>query len=97
MEKYILRDKEIIKTDNLSEWGKSMEFPNRIIEQTEIQGIKISTVFLGIDHAFFGEEPLLFETMIFGGELDGYQERYSTWDEAYKAHHFFCKKVIEKL
>lgn len=32
-----------------------------------------------------------FETMIFGGEHDQYQERYSTWDEAEAGH----KRAIE--
>ena len=30
--------------------------------------------------------PLLFETMIFGGPHDGYQERYTFWDEAEAGH-----------
>ncbi|KKN76361.1 hypothetical protein LCGC14_0370470 [marine sediment metagenome] len=39
---------------------------------------------------------LVFETMIFGGEDDGYQDRYSTWDEAVKGHRFACEKVNVK-
>lgn len=42
-----------------------------------IGDIYVSTVFLGLDHSFgsFGEcKPVLFETMIFGGEHDQYQE-----------------------
>ncbi len=46
----------------------------------------ISTVFLGLDHNYFGGVPILFETMIFGGEYDQYQERYHTWDEAEAGH-----------
>jgi len=30
----------------------------------------------------------LFETMIFGGEHDQYQVRYSTWDDALNGHQF---------
>lgn len=30
--------------------------------------------------------PLLFETLIFGGEHDGDMWRYSTWDEAKAGH-----------
>jgi hypothetical protein len=49
--------------------------------------IRISTVFLGINHNF-GDEgpPILFETMVFGGVLNGRQFRYSTWDEAELGH-----------
>ena len=30
--------------------------------------------------------PILFETMIFGGEHDQYQERYATREEAVEGH-----------
>ena len=50
----------------------------------------ISTVWLGLDHSFgylYGEHvPLIFETMIFGGEHDQYQERYSTEEQALDGH-----------
>src|SRR4051794_39297838 len=54
----------------------------------------VSTVFLGIDHNFgFGpdKDPLLFETMIFGGDErsefgESYCERYHTWGEAEAGH-----------
>lgn len=53
--------------------------------------VTVSTVFLGIDHNFFESattdyKPLVFETMIFGGPLDGYQDRTSTWQDAEAAH-----------
>lgn len=54
--------------------------------------VNVSTVFLRLDHNFFGEgPPILFETMIFGGPLDGYQLRYATWEEAEEGH----EKAIE--
>lgn len=34
------------------EWGKFMETEDRIVKQEEIDGVKILTVFLGLDHAF---------------------------------------------
>lgn len=49
--------------------------------------IRISTVFMGLDHRFFGNgPPLLFETMIFGGEHADLMQRYSTWDQAEQGH-----------
>lgn len=62
------------------------------IEQTEKDNTKVSTVFLGIDHSFgYGGPPVLFETMIFGGEQDGYQERCCTYDEAIAMHAKACQ------
>jgi hypothetical protein len=49
--------------------------------------IRVSTVFLALDHNHFGDgDPLLFETMVFGGPHDQDQWRYATWDEAERGH-----------
>jgi hypothetical protein len=93
---YILVGKEPKQIEDILEWARQFETSNRIVEQTQIGDVLISTVFRGIDHSFGGGEPLLFETMIFGGAEDGYQERYSTWDEAVKGHKFACEKVNVK-
>lgn len=57
-----------------------------------IDGVRVSTVFLSLNHASMHDPdtPILFETMIFGGEHDQYQDRYSTWEEAERGH----KKAI---
>lgn len=57
-------------------------------KHNRLAGIRVSTVFLGVDHNFFGDgrRPIVFETMIFGGPHDGYQERYATWEEAEVGH-----------
>ncbi len=56
--------------------------------------VRVSTVFLGVDYNFSENgEPILFETMVFGGEYNGEQERYVTWEEAEKGHQKWVKKV----
>jgi hypothetical protein len=73
--------------ENLHEWGQWFETFDRHVRLTEFDnGDRVSTVFLGIDHSFHGGTPILFETMIFGGPHDGYQERYETWDDAVLGH-----------
>ena len=51
---------------------------------------KVSTVWLGIDHGWNrgepGYKPVIFETMIFGGEYDNHLLRYCTEWEAIKGH-----------
>ena len=63
----------------------------------EIGQSKISTVFLSMDHGLSGligdGTPVLFETMVFGGEHDDYQERYHTYDEAEEGH----KRIVEMV
>jgi hypothetical protein len=49
----------------------------------------MSTVFLGSDHNFGGRKgdpPILWESMIFGGRLDGTMRRYRTRAEALAGH-----------
>lgn len=52
-------------------------------------GREVSTVWLGLDHGWGGTEPIIFETMIFGGSADFEGEnqwRYRTEDEAKLGH-----------
>ncbi|MEH2201208.1 hypothetical protein [Nostoc sp.] len=59
---------------------------------------RISTVFLGLNHQWLpNKPPLIFETMVFGGQIDYQQIRYSTWDEAVAGHQAIVEliKVLE--
>lgn len=88
MDKYILDENSnpVLCTD-LVEWGKWMQSADRHLADDTIGDVRVSTVFLGLDHDYSNNgEPILFETMIFGGEHDGYQKRYSTKEEALKGH-----------
>ena len=52
-----------------------------------IDGQRVSTVFLHLDHNWEpGGPPVLFETMIFGGPYDQEMWRYHTWEEAKVSH-----------
>jgi len=96
--KYILDKKKIVETNDLLKWAEWFESADRHVGKKTIKGVEISTVFLGIDHSFGREKPLLFETMIFGGEHDGYQERYSTYEQAELGHKKAVAKVlVEKI
>ncbi len=84
---YILRKNHKVKEVDMMVWAKFIENPaDRIVKQENIGKIRISTVFLGLDHNFGEGEPLLFETMIFGGKHDQYQDRCSTWEQAVEMH-----------
>ena len=65
---------------------------DRHVAWDEVAGAKVSTVFLVIDHGFEGP-PVLFETMVFNGPHDQWQDRYQTWDEALAGHN----RVVEAL
>jgi len=77
----------------MEEWDKGFELPHDEREKllrvalTEIaEDIRVSTVWLGLDHNGLGGPPHIFETMVFGGPLDGEQWRYSTEAAAIRGH-----------
>lgn len=50
----------------------------------------VSTVWLGLNHAYDDGPPLIFETMVFGGPMDEYMERYTTEAQAREGHALIC-------
>lgn len=69
----------------------------KVQEHVTFLGVKyfISTVDLGINHAFGNTAPLYYETMIFidGEWLELYLKRYATEEEALKGH----KEIMKAL
>lgn len=93
---YILEDRTPKPITDVREWATWFEKADRHVKNDFLpNGIHVSTVFLGLDHAWSNEPPMLFETMIFGSEHDGYQERYSTWEEAEAGHQRAIEMVFE--
>ena len=95
-EKYILDGHKVVPCDDLITWGKWLEnIDARRVASNEKGDVKVSTVFLGLNHRFGDGPPLLFETMIFGGPYDQNEDRYSTWEEAEAGHKRMCEKAFE--
>ncbi len=62
---YILDGKTPVPV-GLMEWAEWFGRNDRSVAKDEFEGVVVSTVFLGLDHNFFGDgPPLLFETMVF--------------------------------
>ena len=82
-----------------SEWFESCSAVpfmtgGRQADRDTVAGSVVSTVFLGLDHGH-NAVPILFETLVFGGQLDGNGERYSTYDEAVAGHAKWVNKAKE--
>lgn len=78
------------------EWAKQFEdIANRRVAFTRVLDlVEVSTVFLGLDHAFFGGPPLLFESMAFWDGEGGYEmDRCSTWIQAEAQHARMVREV----
>lgn len=66
------------------------------VAATRVGGIRVSTVFLALDHNFGGKgPPVLFETMIFGarGRWAEFQTRYCTEAEALAGHAMYVEAI----
>ena len=91
-EYYKLDGKNIIVCEDVVEWAKWYEKADRHVADDTIGDQRISTVFRGLNHGL-GENPVLFETMVFGGNNNGFKCRYCFWETAEEGH----KRLIERL
>ncbi len=93
-DKYILDEHgQAVPCHDLLEWARWLETAERHVGNDRIGDVHVSTVFLGLDHSFGRPVPILWETMIFGGEHDQYQERYSSQEDALAGHARACALV----
>jgi len=91
---YILDGHKAIPVDFMT-WARWFEnIKDRHVADEKVGDVRVSTVFLGLDHALGANEPpMIFETMVFGGELDMEMERYSTWEQAEIGHRNMVERV----
>lgn len=93
---YILDGHVPVPCEDLLEWARWMETTDRIVARDNVgpgHGV-VSTVFMGLNHNFHPDgEPLFFETLVFGGPLDGEQDRYTSWPEAEAGHARMVSRV----
>jgi hypothetical protein len=105
LDHYILdADHKLVPCD-LMTWANWFETADRHVAEETVGPFWVSTVFLGLDHRFFGEgPPILFETMVFPvkatGDIDFLEEecqRYATWDDAEAGHKAIVKRLWLKV
>ena len=91
--KHYILENEKMKEVDLMTWGRWLDNADRHIGDDRFDnGVRVSTVFLGIDHGL-GERPLWFETMVFGlPDDEEVQERYQTIEEAKEGHARYVEK-----
>jgi hypothetical protein len=84
---------------DIIEWGTWFEKADRRLALTECgPGVEVSTVFLGSDHRFVGDgPPVLWETLVRGGPLDGKDARYASVAAAVAGHAAMVERVRRAL
>ena len=92
-------DNHLVPMRDVLEWGVWLEDADRRVGYTQVTSqIIVSTVFLGLDHNFFEDgPPIVFETLVMGGPLDGEMARYSSWDDAETGHRMLVKRVRKAI
>lgn len=77
MDRYILDENgEPVQEDDLDKWALMFKSDKRKVALDTFGDVRVSTVFLGLDHQHgLDGPPLLWETMVFGGKFDQDQMR----------------------
>jgi len=79
-------------------WSIQNKEARRVALTKIAEDVEVSTVFLGLDHNFGDRnKPILFETLVFGGPMDGSMRRYENWIEAEQGHQEMVDKVRENM
>jgi hypothetical protein len=91
---YILDGHTPVPCD-MDTWARKHGDELNRVKLTEQGDVMISTVFLGMDHRFFGNgPPLIFETMLFIADEGHDCVRYSNWDDAVAGHDAMVRRVF---
>lgn len=94
---YILENGQPKPVSDIAEWCRWFEAnatARHVADDEPAPGVRVSTVFLGLDHNPFADgPPLIFETLVFGGPLDDEMDRYSTTEQAIDGHNAMCERV----
>jgi hypothetical protein len=90
------RDGRPMSMDEFS--ARLMDMAYKHVAATAIgDDVEVSTVWLGVDHNFTRTgPPLIFETMVFGGDMDGCGERWPNAEAARAGHDQWVARVREE-
>jgi hypothetical protein len=94
---FLLKDRTIIPCPDISVWAREHEQGTRQIANDYVGSVRVSTIFLGLDHNYNdSQEPILFETMVFneGSWSERRQDRCSTWEQAQGMHMTMLARVL---
>lgn len=109
---YVLDHHETVLEPDYLKWAEWFGTADTVVARTDNGVLYVSTVFLGIDHGFYGSNrPVLFETMTFFS--DGFNEeaqlvepdfslpldmvRWHDWEEAEAGHEKVCRRMFGML
>lgn len=79
-----------------SQWATWLETNEALVFNFHLDHVRVSTVFLG--HAFEKKQPVLWETMVFGGRLDQVRDRCAgNTEQAQAMHNAMVQRVRNSM
>lgn len=75
-----------VRCPDVRAWSEWMTSHSNRLAFCQFGDCYISTVFLGLRMYGTADDPLLFETKMFGGSYDKIQVLSSTWEQALQCH-----------
>lgn len=93
---YILSEdgQQPVACNDIMRWGEWYARANRIVKQETVGDMWISTVFLGLDHGWFGGAPIVWETMVFKDREDVEMDRCAgNRDQALAMHQAMVERM----
>lgn len=83
-----------VAVDEVLVWASWFETADRSVAQTQIGPLRVSTVFLGLDHQWGDGPPVLWETMVFADlEHSDHTRRYTSREAAVEGHAEVCVEL----
>ena len=87
-----------VHTGNVIAWSAWMASHDRRLARDTVGAVEVSTVFLGLDHGWGRGDPVLWETMQFGGGRDDRRmDRYTSRAAALAGHAAWVERLKEKI
>lgn len=89
---WVIRDGKPVNVD-FPTWLREAD-SGKMIASTELNGATINTFFVGIEHHVMSQqEPRIYETIVRGGYLDGFNIRSTTQHIAEQNHEMMVDRV----
>jgi hypothetical protein len=75
------------------ELGAALLAENKVRRTAISDDVEVSTIHLVINHRYGDGPPLIFETLVFGGPLDGDGDRWASEAEAIVGHELWVRRA----
>jgi hypothetical protein len=89
---------EPVPIEDVITWVTGCSRMDCVVGRDQIDGIIVSTVFLCLDRNYSGVGgPVLWETMVFGGCMNGDMRRYRSHADAVSGHREVLSIVLDRF